>query len=155
MAKRGYGIDFNPAPRLGIRTRQDLDRLCHYELREEINTYLSIRSSLDAPGAPGFDIVLVAVNPDGERRASHDFLCFWFPIAKVRHLVDHFLNAPLGTDEFRWDCREWERRRKQFRAGALELWKENKRKTRELHQQEKSALERQLEYERRLLEREC
>jgi hypothetical protein len=80
---------------LGIETRNDLDLLCHRELRLEVNTYLHL-SSLRS------DLVWAAANPDGERRRSFDPLCFWFPKDKTLSLIKELVAPKPGSFEYRF-----------------------------------------------------
>lgn len=94
MKKRGRGAWFGPGngyePELGLRTRDDLDTKCHFEVRPERNAWLFDHSvAIDQSS----QLRMVAVNPDGERRASADYLVVWYP--KVAALkVLQILEAP-------------------------------------------------------------
>ena len=123
--KRVHGIDFVAVPQINVRGRGDLDAQCHYALREEVNTWLYLRSESDLEG-PGASLRMEAVNPDGERRASHDFLCFWWPLSEARKVVDEYMTAPTGTPEFCMDVRQAARWSKRIRGAALTQWNEAK-----------------------------
>jgi len=154
MAKHGYGVEFIAVPHLGIHTREDLDKCCHYEVREKLNTFLWLQSEYDV--GPGALLQLVAVNPDGERRGmEHYFHCYWHSVAAAREIIDHFNNARTGDSELCMDVRQWEKRRETFRAGALELWKKHRGQARETQLKAEEGYKQQEAYYRRLKERGC
>jgi len=81
------GAGFVPVPERGILTRDDLDQMCHFELDEFHNAYLSSHAISRSDGT---GLYLVSVNPDGVRKASKDWLYVWHPRAVARALVERY-----------------------------------------------------------------
>jgi hypothetical protein len=83
-------VELIPVPERGIYGRRDLDDQCLFELDEFTNSVLG-EFATDDPGAVD-KLYLVAVNPDGWRRASHDRLCCWAPKKLAQQLRDRILH---------------------------------------------------------------
>jgi len=96
MGKKGEC--FVPLPALGITTREDMDRLCHFELDEAVNLYLHLYAS-SQPG--GGKLYLAAVNPDGVRegRPRAEWLYVWHPKDVALELKERFFSEDLEEEQ--------------------------------------------------------
>jgi len=143
MTKRGTAFVADPA--LGICTRDDLDRLCHVELDEEVNTYLARFSNSG--------LQLVAVNPDGERHASRDRLCFWYPKLRALELKGRLVNPEMGSEEAKF--REHYRWLKDYRVAAYSCIKKQEAQLEKVTREEAEAVARQQEFEWAQMKKGC
>lgn len=100
MKKRGYGEWFGPGngyePERGLYKREDLDEKCHFELRPAMNAWLRDHSVARNPASA---LKRVAVNPDGERRASENRLAVWHPRLAALQVMQ-MLDAPTSEETY-------------------------------------------------------
>lgn len=160
MTKKGSM--FVADPHRGLRGREDLDRLCHAEVQEEVNSFLLRQSTHDPDNHT--ELKLVAVNPDGERRSENSYLCFWHPEVVALRLKNKLFHPEMGSDEDReaakfhehygWlkDFRTIARGKVRLQAAHHELIEENE----DEGEDERSETQRQQEeWEHRTMEDGC
>lgn len=145
------GSRFVPDPARGIVEREDLDQKCHVELDEEINSYLGRHATKDPRNV--VDLKLVAVDPDGIRKASRDALCFWHPKALALSLRDRLLFPETGSDEDK--RRQLYQEIKDFRKMAYAMILKEEDEIKERARREAEAAQQQFAWEEMLMKKDC
>lgn len=153
MSKKGSR--FVPDPHRGLKERSDLDRLCHAEVQEEVNSFL-LRNATHNPDDHA-SLKLVAVNPDGERRSENNYLCFWHPEIEALRLKNKLFHPEMGSDEDREAAKFHEHYSwvKNFRTVARSKVRIQDAHHELLAERKDEVKERQEEWERRKMEEEC
>jgi len=115
------GSKFIPDPNRGLLKREDLNRLCHWDVQEEVNTWLKKFATTDKTDHAS--LKLVAVNPDGDRRVPNYFLCFWHPAMQDLDLKNTLFHPDITSDIGMEACRhrEFHKNQKEHRTVARSL----------------------------------
>jgi len=149
MSRRGSR--FVPDPHRGLYTREDLDIKCHHELEEEINSYLAKHATKDPDNHTA--LKMVAVDPDGTRRASRDALTFWHPKELAQELRRKQKFPEMGSDEDK--RRQYHQEVKDFRTQAYSLIQAEEEYVQLRKEQEREAVQQQFAWERALMDKDC
>jgi hypothetical protein len=153
MAKKGSG--FIRDPHRGLLHREDFDKKCHVEVNEEVNAWLLRHATMDPDQHE--DLKLVGVNIDGGRRDPNSYVCFWHPELRALRLKNKLFHTEIGSAEGLEAAKFHEHYGwvKNLRGTAYGKVKIQALQQEVEEEETKNAQERQEEWERQAMERDC
>lgn len=114
---------FVPLPDLGLVKRDDVDRLCHFELDEAVNFFLWLHATPEPTEGWMF---LAYVNIDGERngKPKADRLVSWYPRTLALTLKTKLFSEAIDEDRITGDIRWFFEKQKAYRNAvwARYMW---------------------------------